>query len=62
VPRRSIPLNGGVPDFSWLYRYPKRFAERPHGYTRRCSWCGEAFWILKNMIRVCPKCDMAEGQ
>lgn len=58
---REMDAGSGLPDFSWLYKYPKSFRGSPSKYVKRCSWCRESFWILENGFRVCPKCDMSEG-
>ena len=59
---RRLDPSGKLPPFSWLYKHPDEFMATPSNYPRKCGWCSETFWILNNMVRVCPKCDMGEGK
>jgi hypothetical protein len=55
---RRLNKDGSLPPFSWLFRKPGLF--RKYEYTKRCSWCNQAFWIVNNNFRVCSTCDLCD--
>jgi len=60
--KREVPDDDprGVPDDSWLYRFPGAWRINPRMHPKQCSWCESDFDFVPLRWRICPICDAPE--